>query len=199
VRGFVHEPDGAPRGAIALFHGASGNCGGKLLIAAAEAFRAAGVLAFRGDLPFRQNRPSGPPRPNSQKDRDGIQRAAEELRRLTGEARLCLGGQSYGARQCTMVAAEDSGRASGLLLLSYPLHPPGRPEKPRTEHFPALRTPALFVHGSRDPFGSLEEMRAALPLVAARTKLIPVTGGGHSLPESIARTLPEWLSEIMKF
>ena len=199
MRGFLHEPEGAPRGVIALFHGAGGNCGGKLLVAASEAFREAGVLAFRGDLPFRQERPTGPPRANSQKDRDGIRRAEEELKSLVPAARFCLGGQSYGGRQCTMLAAEAPGIADALLLLSYPLHPPGNPEKPRTEHFPALRIPALFVHGSRDPFGSLEEMRAALPLIPARTKLIPVTGAGHSLPESIAPSLPEWLSEIMKF
>lgn len=199
VRGVLHEPDGAPRGVVALFHGAGGNSSGKLLVAAAEAFRQAGFLAFRGDLPFRQERRTGPPRGNGQTDRDGIRRAVEELKALAPSVRFCLGGQSYGGRQCTMLAAEDSKVADALLLLSYPLHPPGNPAKPRTEHFPALRTPALFVHGLRDPFGSLEEMQAALPVIPARTKLIPVAKAGHSLPESIASSLPEWLSAIMDF
>lgn len=199
MRGFLHESDGAPRGVIALFHGAGGNCGGKLLVAAAEAFREAGFLAFRGDLPFRQERRTGPPRGNGQRDRDGIRRAVEELKALASGVRFCLGGQSYGGRQCTMLAAEDFKLADTLLLLSYPLHPPGNPAKPRTEHFPALHTPTLFVHGSRDPFGSLEEMQAALPLIPAQTKLIPVARAGHSLPESIAPSLPGWLSEIMKY
>jgi predicted alpha/beta-hydrolase family hydrolase len=197
VRGFLHEPGGAPRALIALFHGAGGNCSGKLLVAAAEAFRQAGFLAFRGDLPFRQERRTGPPRGNSQKDRDGIRRAVEELKALAAGVRFCLGGQSYGGRQCSMLAAEDSKVADALLLLSYPLHPPGNPAKPRTEHFPALHTPALFVHGTRDPFGSPEEIEAARPLIPARTKLIPVAGAGHSLPEGIASSLPEWLSAIM--
>jgi len=199
VRGFLHEPAGPPRGVIVLFHGAGGNCGGKLLVGAAEAFRQAGLLSFRGDLPFRQERRTGPPRGNSEKDRDGIRRAVEELRTLAGGTRSCLGGQSYGGRQCTMLAAEDSKAADALLLLSYPLHPPGNPAKPRTEHFSALHIPALFVHGSRDPFGSLEEMQAALPQIPAPTKFVPVAGAGHSLPESIASSLPEWLSAIMDF
>ncbi|HEY7338374.1 MAG TPA: alpha/beta family hydrolase [Bryobacteraceae bacterium] len=197
IRGFLHEPEGAPRGAIVLFHGAGGNCEGKLLVAAAAAFCKAGFLAFRGDLPFRQEGKS-PPR-NSEKDRDGIRGAAEELRALAPGARLYLSGQSYGGRQCTMLAAEDSSVADGLMLLSYPLHPPGNPQKPRTEHFPSLRTTALFVHGMRDPFGTIEELQAALPLIPARTTLIPVKSAGHSLPESIAPSLPEWLSDAMKF
>jgi hypothetical protein len=198
VRGFLHEPEGAPRGSIVLFHGAGGNCEGKLLVAAAEAFCKAGFLAFRGDLPFRQEG-KGAPRANSPKDRDGLRRAAEELRTLAPGARLYLSGQSYGGRQCTMLAAEDSSIADGLMLLSYPLHPPGNPQKPRTEHFPSLRVPALFVHGIRDPFGTVEEMQAALPLIPARTNLIALKGAGHSLPESIAPSLPEWLSDAMKF
>ena len=66
-------------------------------------------------------------------------------------------------------------------MLSYPLHPPGKPAQLRTAHFPTLRKPALFVHGSRDAFGSLDEMEAALKLVPARTSLLPVEGAGHEL------------------
>jgi predicted alpha/beta-hydrolase family hydrolase len=80
-----------------------------------------------------------------------------------------------------MLAAEDPAVAAGLLLLSYPLHPPRRPTELRTAHFPRLRTPALFVHGSRDPFGLLNEMDSALALIPGRHMLMTVEGGGHEL------------------
>jgi hypothetical protein len=80
-----------------------------------------------------------------------------------------------------MVAAEHPGLADALLLLSYPLHPPRKPDQMRTAFFPDLRTPALFVHGTRDPFGSMEELRDAMALIPAPTDLLPVEGAGHDL------------------
>jgi len=72
-----------------------------------------------------------------------------------------LGGHSYGGRQTSMLIAEEPGLADGLLLLSYPLHPPRKPGELRTKHFPELRKAAFFVHGTRDPFGTIKEMKAA--------------------------------------
>ena len=69
--------------------------------------------------------------------------------------------------------------AEALLLLSYPLHPPNKPGQLRTAHFSSLRTPALFVQGTKDPFGSIEEMRAALSVIPAKTVLMEVVGAGH--------------------
>ena len=99
--------------------------------------------------------------------------------RFTG--RVFLGGQSYGGRQASILAAGEPGLADALLLLSYPLHPPGRRDAPRTAHFPELRTPALFVHGSVDPFGTLDEVETARRLIPARTELVPIEGAGHAL------------------
>jgi predicted alpha/beta-hydrolase family hydrolase len=197
VRGWLHEPEGAPRASMALFHGASGNCEGALMVAVADAFCGQGFLVLRGDLPYRQDHPHGPPRGNGQRDRDGIRRAAEELRQLASSSLLCLAGHSYGGRQCTMAAAEDPDVCGALLLLSYPLHPPGAAAKLRTEHFLSLRTPALFVHGTRDGFGSIDELQAALTLIPGRTKLVPVKGAGHGVPPSTAASLPDWLSGII--
>jgi predicted alpha/beta-hydrolase family hydrolase len=90
-----------------------------------------------------------------------------------------------------MLAAEDASVADGLLLLSYPLHPPAQPEKLRTEHFPMLGTPALFVHGTRDEFGTLAEMEAALQGVAGRTQLQSVVGG-HGLATKFAAQIADW-------
>ena len=80
-----------------------------------------------------------------------------------------------------MLAAENAGLVDGLILFSYPLHPPRKPEQLRTAHFPQLMTPSLFVHGSRDPFGLLEELKPALELIPARHELMPIEGGGHDL------------------
>ena len=190
IRGWLHHPDGAPRAALGLTHGAGLNCGAPLLVAVAEAFALAGFLVLRYDLPFRQLRPKGPPLGSAKRDQEGIRTVARELRGLVGTAPLILAGHSYGGRQTTMAAAADPDLADSLLLLSYPLHPPGKPEKPRTEHFPQLRTPAVFVHGTRDEFGSIAELEAALRLIPAACKLVPVDGAGHGLPPRIAATLP---------
>ena len=80
-----------------------------------------------------------------------------------------------------MLCAEERDLVAGLLLLSYPLHPPRRPEQQRTQHLPHLRTPTLFVHGTRDPFGSVEEVQRAIKMIPAKTKLLEVEGAGHDL------------------
>jgi len=181
VRGFLHEPAQPNGNALLLTHGAGANCQSKLLTALGTVFAEAGFLVLRCDLPFRQSRPHGPPFPAmAARDREGLRRAVEILRQRAAR-RVFLGGHSYGGRQATMLAAEQPGLAAGLLLLSYPLHPPRKPAELRTAHFPRLQTPALFVHGSRDPFGSHQEMRSALALLPGRNMLLEIEGAGHDL------------------
>ena len=126
---------------------------------------------------------------------------------IAGWGSIFLGGHSYGGRQSSMLCAElsesdlakknpekkDSEAAprnadfvgwepiSGLLLLSYPLHPPRKPDQQRTQHLPNLRTPSLFVSGTRDPFGTIAEIQHALKMIPARTSLISIEGAGHDL------------------
>lgn len=152
-----------------------------LLLAAERAFTAVGVTVERIDLPFRQKRGRGSPHPSgAAADREGLREAVTAMRARV-DGRVFFGGQSYGGRQATMLAAEHPELADGLLLFSYPLHPPGKPDQLRTAHFPSLRTRAVFVHGTKDPFGSLEEMQKALPLIPAPTVLIDVPKAGHDL------------------
>jgi len=92
-----------------------------------------------------------------------------------------VGGHSYGGRQATLLAAEDPNACDGLLLLSYPLHPPKKPEQLRTAHFPSLDVPAFFIHGTVDPFGSPEELAAAVKLIPSRTQIAFIEGAGHDL------------------
>jgi uncharacterized protein len=181
VRGFLHRPEQAEGPGLVLTHGAGGNCNAPLLVAAAKAFADAGLFVLRCDLPFRQRRPTGPPLPSTAAaDRAGLRNAVAAIRDLI-PGPVYLGGQSYGGRQATMLAADDPAVAAGLLLFSYPLHPPGKPHRLRTEHFRRLRVPAVFVQGAADPFGSIEEIRATLPMIPAPTKLIPIDGAGHDL------------------
>jgi uncharacterized protein len=181
VRGFLHQPTNSAGDCLVLTHGAGANCDSPLLVALAEAFCASGLTVLRCDLPFRQLRPHGPPHPGSaERDQRGLQAAIASMRRQTS-GRMFLGGHSYGGRQSSMLAASEPGLVDQLLLLSYPLHPPQRPSELRTSHFPGLQTPAMFVHGTRDAFGSIDEVAAALKLIPARTELLPVTGAGHEL------------------
>jgi predicted alpha/beta-hydrolase family hydrolase len=181
VRGFLHEPTQPNGRALVLTHGAGANCQSKLLTAVANALADAGTLVLRCDLPFRQSRPYGPPFPAmAERDRKGLRRAVEVLRPLAAD-KIFLGGHSYGGRQASMLAAAQPQLVSGLFLLSYPLHPPRKPAELRTGHFPQLQTPALFVHGGRDPFGSHHEMRSALELIPASNRLMEIESAGHEL------------------
>ena len=181
VRGLLHRPIHPTGDGLVLTHGAGSNCQAPLLIALAETFAEAGYLVLRCDLPFRQDRPYGPPGPGEAKrDRAGLTNAVAAIKTLT-TGRIFLGGHSYGGRQSSMLCAEDSAVASGLLLLSYPLHPPRKPEQLRTQHFFNLRTPTLFVQGTHDPFGSIAEIEQALKLIPAKAKLLTVDAAGHDL------------------
>jgi uncharacterized protein len=187
VRGFLHRPARASGArstgpGIVLTHGAGGNANAALLVAAANAFCDDGWHVLRCDLLFRQRRPTGPPSPaTAAADRDGLRKAVAIMRGIAPR-KVVLGGQSYGGRQATMLAAEEPHLVDGLLLFSYPLHPPGKPAQLRTEHFPRIRVPPVFVHGTADPFGSLREIEAAMLAIPARVgKLIPIDGAGHDL------------------
>jgi predicted alpha/beta-hydrolase family hydrolase len=174
---------------LVITHGAGSNSESPLLRAVAEAFAGAGFFVLRCDLPYRQQRSTGPPFPGAAvRDREGLQRASDAMREITPEY-VILGGHSYGGRQATLLAAETPGVAEALLLLSYPLHPPRKPEQLRTQHFPHLRTPALFIHGTRDPFGSIEEMSTALRAIPARHLLVAVEKAGHELGAAAATVI----------
>jgi hypothetical protein len=181
VRGFLHSSANPSGDALILTHGAGSNCMAPLLVALAETFAANGYTVLRCDLPFRQERRTGPPLPgNAECDRAGLHNAVAVLRKNV-RGRIFLGGHSYGGRQATILCAAEPELVAGLLLLSYPLHPPRKPEQLRIQHLPNLRTPCLFVHGTRDPFGSVEEMTNALRLIPAKTELMTVEGAGHDL------------------
>ena len=223
IRGFLHTPESPNGKGLVLTHGAGGNAQAPLLRALSDAFASAGFTVLRCDLPYRQTRSFGPPGPaDGAHDRAGLKNAVTAIRRLMGAPLLAdfarsgdfpgatgefgtvfLGGHSYGGRQASMLCAEEPDLVSGLLLLSYPLHPPRRPEQQRTQHLPDLGTPTLFVHGTRDPFGSIEELDRAIKMIPAKTKLLTVEGAGHDLGfkgKARKEELPEQIrSEFAEF
>jgi predicted alpha/beta-hydrolase family hydrolase len=185
LRGVLHLPEAASGDGLALTHGAGSNANAPLLVSLARAFCVAGIVVLRYDLPFRVARASGPPFPAAAaRDREGVRRAVEAVRRRA-PGRVFAGGHSYGGRQTAMIAAECPDMADGLLLLSYPLHPPRKPEQLRTGFFGEWRTPGLFVHGTRDAFGTVEELRNAMKLITARVDLLAVEGAGHDLRQAM--------------
>ena len=201
VRGVLH-PAAGPDGLV-LTHGAGGNMDAPLLIAVAEAFVALGVAVLRCNLPYRQARPSGPPSPrDAPRDREGLRAALGVLRQRAG-GQLFVGGHSYGGRMASILVAAEPSLVGGLLLQSYPLHPPGKPKDIRSAHLPAIGVPTLFVHGSTDPFATRQELDAARALIPARTVVLGVAGGHDlgwgskrrdvELPKRIAETFLELL------
>lgn len=183
LAGVAHEPDGAPKGTVLLTHGAGGNRDGALLVALCAEWARQGFLAVRYNLPYRRRRPKGPPSGSAKADQDGIAEAITWARGL-GHGPVIAGGHSYGGRMTSMVAAAHDGTAAGpdvLTLTSYPLHPPGKPERARTEHLPQITVPTVFTHGTADPFGSIDEIRAAAALVGGPSSVVEITGARHDL------------------
>ncbi len=184
MRGTLHRAAESSGDFLVLTHGAGGNSHAAVLVALAEELAAAGTSVLRCDLPYRQRRPQGPPSPaNAKEDQEGLRRAMTLMRKQFA-GRAFLGGSSYGGRQASLLAAPNPGLVEGLLLLSYPLHPPGKPTQLRTAHFPELQTPSLFVSGTKDVFGTIEELEAAIKLIPARTDLVKIEGAAHGLSKS---------------
>ncbi|MCA2260482.1 alpha/beta hydrolase family protein [Mycobacterium avium] len=180
IAGIAHRPDGTPEGVVVLTHGAGGNRDSPLLQQVCDEWAQRGWLAVRYNLPFRRRRPTGPPSGSGAADRAGIVEAITLCRGLA-DGPLIAGGHSYGGRQTSMVVAAGDAAVDVLTLFSYPVHPPGKPERARTEHLPAITVPTVFTHGTSDPFGTPEELNAAAALVGGRTAVVEIASARHDL------------------
>ena len=180
IAGIAHEPDGKPQGAVVLTHGAGGSRESALLKKICDEWARRGWLAVRYNLPYRRRRPKGPPSGSAATDQAGVVEAIELVATLANGP-VIAGGHSYGGRMTSMVVAEGATRVDALTLFSYPLHPPGKPEKPRTEHLPRIEAPTVFTHGTSDPFGSIDELLVAAALIPASTEVVEITGARHDL------------------
>lgn len=163
---------------LVLTHGAGGDSSTPILVEIEKAV--APMPVHRFDFPYRREGRRWPP-DRAPKLIDCIRTEATEFARTQGldPASLIFGGRSMGGRMCSMALADDLAGA-GLILLSYPLHPPGKPTKLRVDHFASIDVPCLFVMGDRDPFGSRAEFEAHLATIPAPVELVWLKGADHS-------------------
>ena len=173
---------------VILGHGAGANqlSGFMRMVAAGLAERGLDVVTFNF-LYMEQGRKIPDPKARL----EGCYRAVIDAvlkHRSLKKNRLVIGGKSMGGRIASQVAAIDGANIAGLVFLGYPLHPPGRPDKLRAEHFKDISAPLLFVQGSRDAFGRPDEIREALKKMKLRATFYVVEGGDHSfkVPKSVA-------------
>jgi predicted alpha/beta-hydrolase family hydrolase len=183
-----------PLAALVLAHGAGAGQLSSFMIEAGKGFAARAVATATFDFPYIAAGRKVP-------DRTPVLEAAwreaiDAARARFGELPLYIGGKSMGGRIASHVAAQgNAGQIRGLILLGYPLHPPGRPEQRRDAHLPQIAEPMLFVQGERDAFGGADEMRALMPRLQ-RATLHEIPGGDHSfrVPGGKARQEPVFLA-----
>lgn len=184
--------------AVLLTPGAGAGADQAALVAVDEALAVRGITVLRMDFPYRLAGRKSPDRPPVllQAVRDGAARLAEEAGVRPSD--IVLGGRSMGGRMCSMAVAEGL-PAAGLVLISYPLHPPGRPEKARTEHLPALDVPCLFVSGTRDAFGTPAELETATKVIPGEVSHVWIEGGDHGLRRKdaeVAEAVRAWVTNL---
>jgi uncharacterized protein len=182
VAGFQGPKRGADR-AVLLAHGAGADMNSTALRVVADALADAKIPSLRFDFPYRRAGKRAPDRPPVLDA--AVREAAGRLAQLARVPmdRLVLGGRSMGGRICSLVAADavDPVPALGLALLSYPLHPPGKPETLRIEHFKRLTMPVLFASGTRDAFGTPAELKRHAKQVKGPVTFYWVETGDHSV------------------
>jgi uncharacterized protein len=179
VTAAVHMPARATRRPVLLTHGAGGDLDADGLVALAAVLAGDGHAVVRANLPYREAGRRAAPR--ADRSVEPFRRVASAAASLLGDTRpWILGGKSYGGRVASLAVA-DGLAAAGLLFYGYPLHPPGKPERPRVEHWHRVTVPCLFLQGDRDTFsdrGLLDEHLRKLP---RRPTVLSVPGGDHSL------------------
>ena len=184
VSAAVHEPTRRRGAGVLLAPGAGGDLDDAGLVALAEVMAGLGHPVVRSNLPHREaGRRSVPRADRSVTPYRQILTAADA--EVGARRPWIVGGKSYGGRVASMAVAEGM-EARGLVFYSYPLHPPGRPEKLRVDHWPHVGVPCLFLQGDRDPFCELPLLEANVRKLPRRTTIHVVEGGDHSLRVSRA-------------
>ena len=194
----VFEPatGGAEEGVVFVCaHGAGGNMNDRGLVQTANALRERGLGVVRFNFLYKEKKSGRPdPMPRLKECYAAVvARARQELNPRT----LIIGGRSMGGRAASMLAA-DGFECDGLLLLAYPLHPPGQPDKLRDAHLPAIKVPVICFNGTRDPFCTPSLMEEVLKRVTTKWEMHWVEGADHSFHvlKSSGKTDAQVLDEI---
>jgi predicted alpha/beta-hydrolase family hydrolase len=190
-----------PRAVLILGHGAGGDMNDALLRSVATALVSSGIEIVRFNFPYRE---LGRRAPGAQSQSEECYRAVATAARRNGVP-LYVGGKSYGGRIATHIVAAGF-PADGLVLLSYPLHPPGKPERIRDAHLYGIGVPMLFVQGSHDPFAQPDLLAAVLQRLGSRAELVSIEGGDHAFkvargqrdPRLIGGALAEPVAEFVR-
>ena len=183
-------------GAVLLFPGAGTGADHPSLVALEAAL--APLPVVRADFPYRREGRRAPDRAPKL-----VACVVEEAGLLAERAavapdRIVLGGRSMGGRMCSMAVA-DGLPAAGLVLIAYPLHPPGKPENLRIEHLHRIEVPCLFISGTRDPFGTPEELERHTAAIPADVQLHWIDGARHDLKradDEIAEVVRAWVGAL---
>ncbi len=188
----------SPLAGLLLAPGAGAGADHSALVAIDEAVASTGVVVRRMDFPYRRAGRRAPDRPPVLVA--AVEAEAEALAGGTGAGtdRLALGGRSMGGRICSMAVAAGL-PAAALVLVSYPLHPPGKPDRLRTEHFGSIRVPTLFLSGTADAFGTPEELEAATASIPGPVEHRWIAGGDHGLRRrdaAVAEEVADWLGRF---
>lgn len=181
---------------VLLFPGAGASRDQPTLVAIERALDP--IPCVRADFPYRKAGRRAPDRAPVL-----LQAVRDEVAAIVGAGetseRIVLGGRSMGGRMCSMVVgdADDPLPAAGLVLVSYPLHPPGKPEALRVEHLPRITVPCLFVHGTRDPFGTPDELQRWTATIPGPVTHHWIEGGRHDLKGAdaeVAAVVTAWVA-----
>jgi uncharacterized protein len=185
---------------VLLYPGAGTNAQHSSLVALDDALRAEFVdlTVVRADFPYRREGRKMPDR--APKLVAAVHEEVTAFARSLGvpTSALVIGGRSMGGRMCSMAVAEGL-KVAGLLCMAYPLHPPKKPENLRIEHLSGVQVPSLFISGSRDGFGTPDELRTHISKVPGPAKLVILEGKGHDLAradETIASHAITWLRSL---
>lgn len=183
-------------GAVLLFPGAGSSADHSSLVAIEEAL--APLPVHRRDFPYRREGRRAPDR--APKLLACVVEEAGLLAEAAGVAprRVVLGGRSMGGRICSMAVA-DGLPAAGLVLIAYPLHPPGKPDRLRIEHLPQLDLPCLFISGTKDPFGTPAELEQHTATIPGPVTHVWADGKGHDLKGQdalLATTIADWVAGL---
>lgn len=186
--------------ALILLPGAGGSAGNKTFLEIENNLSPFPII--RQEFGYRKLGKKWPPKvPALIGEVDELVKTSRKELKIKSPKSVLIGGRSFGGRVCS-VAVSEGPIAAGLVLLSYPLHPPGKPENLRTEHFPEIKVPCLFISSDNDPFGSPEEFASNLKLIDAPVTSLFLTGGGHN-PASqrhlkeISDAISQWMTTLI--
>ena len=175
----AYPAEGDARAVFVLAHGAGAPQKHPFMVATAKGLAARGVSVVTFDFPYMRERRHVPDKAPVLES--AFRDAIDATREWSGAKDVFIGGKSMGGRMATHLGAQGLDGLLGIVALGYPLHPPGRPDKPRTEHLPSIRVPVLIVQGERDTFGTPDELRPVIATMKTKVTLHVVTGGDHSL------------------